>query len=452
MNQEKKLFYKSAILLILPLMLQNLINVGVTSADVVMLGKVSDAALSGASLGGQIYFIMNLLLFGLTSGVSVLAAQYWGKGDIQTIEKILGLILKVSLGVGLLFMSVVLIAPEPLMRIYSSDREVIEQGVKYLKIVCFSYPLAALSMSYLYTLRCVEKAHIATIVYLASLIINVIVNGFLIFGLWGLPKMGAAGAAVGTLVARVAEVLMALFYDRKRNPYFKLKLSSFKTNNRLLIKDFLFISGPVVINEFMWGLGSSMSAAILGQLGAGVSSANSVVVVVRQLAQVVSFGTAGAAAVMIGKRVGEGKMEQAKMEAKRFHIMGTLFGAAGCLLVLLLRPFILDFVSISEGAKSLLSTMLMILAVLVIAQSHNCTLIVGIYRGGGDTKYGMVIDCLTLWLGSILLGYLAAFVWKLSVPAIFALLLIDELIKIPFCLVHYFRYKWLRNITREIPS
>ena len=344
MNQEKKHFYKAALLLIIPLALQNLVNVAVVGTDVIMLGRVGEEALSGVSLGGQIYYIMNLFLFGLTSGVSVLASQYWGKGDVKTIEQILGFALKLALGVSLLFMVVTFCAPETLMKIYSSDPGVIEQGVRYLRISCFSYPLAAMSMVYVYTLRSLEKAYVATGVYLASLVVNIIVNALLIFGLFGLPKMGAAGAAVGTLVARTVEVSIAIYYDRRKNTIFKLRKSSFQLKNKLLIRDFWMISGPVVLNEFMWGVGSSMATAILGQLGPSVSSANSVVVVIRQLAQVVSFGIASAAAVMIGKRIGEGKMDQAKIEAGRFQKISILFGILGCAVVSLVRPVVLDFV------------------------------------------------------------------------------------------------------------
>ena len=200
-----------------------------------MLGRVGEEALSGVSLGGQIYYIMNLFLFGLTSGVSVLASQYWGKGDVKTIEQILGFALKLALGVSLLFMVVTFCAPETLMKIYSSDTGVIEQGVRYLRIACFSYPLAAMSMVYVYTLRSLEKAYVATGVYLASLVVNIIVNALLIFGLFGLPKMGAAGAAVGTLVARTVEVSIAIFYDRRKNTIFKLRHSSFLLDRKSVV-------------------------------------------------------------------------------------------------------------------------------------------------------------------------------------------------------------------------
>ena len=448
MNTEKRNFYKTAASLVIPLALQNLINVGVSGADVIMLGRVGEAALSGASLGGQIYFIMNLFLFGLTSGVMVLASQYWGKGDTKTIEKILGLALKIALFVSLLFLCAGYFIPDRLMRIYTSDKEVIKQGVSYLRIVCLSYPAAALSMTYLYTLRSVEKPQIATIVYTVSLLVNVFVNALLIFGLCGFPRMEAAGAAVGTLIARIFEVLLSFLYDRKVNKIYRLSLSSFVMKNKLLLRDFAVISVPVIINELMWGLGMSMTAAILGQLGKTVSSAYSVVAVVRQFAQVVTFGISGAAAVMIGKSIGLGENDRAVVQARRFHRLSIIFGLGACAIVLLVSPMVLSFVSISAAAKKLLLQMLIIVSVIVIAQSHNCTMIVGIYRGGGDTRYGMMADMVSMWFGSILLGYLSAFIWKFDVWVTFLFLLSDEFIKIPMCLVHYYRRKWLNNITR----
>ena len=209
---DKTLFYRNVFALVLPMALQNLINVGITSADVIMLGKVGEIALSSSSLAGQIYFIMSLILFGLTSGAAVITAQYWGKKDIETIEKVLGISMRIGLVVGILFFAAAQFMPTVLMKIFTSEPVIIEEGVRYLRIVSWSYPLAAAAMVYLNIMRSVERVIISTLVYSISLVINVIFNAILIFGLGPAPALGVAGAACATVIAHVVEFGIVVFY------------------------------------------------------------------------------------------------------------------------------------------------------------------------------------------------------------------------------------------------
>lgn len=207
-----KQFYKQVFAFIIPMALQNLINVGVTAADVMMLGRVGENVLSGSSLAGQIQFIMTMILFGTTSGMTILAAQYWGKRDTRSIEKIMGMGMTVGVGTALLFFLAAQICPEALMKIYISEPEVIVEGVKYLCIVSFSYVFIAMTQVYLYIMRSIERVVIATVVYSTSLGVNVVLNALLIFGLFGFPKMGIEGAAVATLTARIVEFGIVIWY------------------------------------------------------------------------------------------------------------------------------------------------------------------------------------------------------------------------------------------------
>ena len=216
-------FYRTVIALVVPMALQNLINVGVTAADVIMLGAVGETALSGASLAGQVQYIMTLFLFGLTSGATVLTAQYWGKGDVKTIEKILGMTVKAAIAVTALFTLAALAIPELLMMIFTSDPAVIAEGVRYLRIVAFTYVMIGITQAYLYVMRSVERVIVATVVYLCSLLCNIVMNSIFIFGLFGLPAMGVAGAALGTLCARILEVILTFGYARIFNKEIKLR-------------------------------------------------------------------------------------------------------------------------------------------------------------------------------------------------------------------------------------
>ncbi len=449
MIQESKIFYKKTLTLVIPMALQNLINVGISSIDVIMLGKVGEKVLSGASLGAQVQFIMGLLLFGVTSGASVLMAQYWGKRDMRSIETVFAIAVKMAFAAGVLFTAAAFTVPHVLMSLFTNDSAVRANGVIYLRIVCFSYIPNALTMVYLNSMRSMEKVVIGSVTYFSSLVTNVVVNSLLIFGYFGLPKLGIMGAAAGTVAARLVEFIIVVIYDRKINDVFRFRFSHLGIKNKGLERDFFKISSPVIANELMWGLGLSTIAAILGHLGSAATAANSVAQVCRNLATVVAFGVASAAAVMIGKVIGEGNKELAREYGGRFIKITIATGIAGSIVILCVRPVVLSVLSLSDDARKLLSVMLFIMAYYVIAQAYNTTLIVGIFRGGGDTKFGFFLDMAFMWGVSILLGFIAAFVLELPAVIIAFILYCDEVIKIPASTWRYKSYKWLNDVTRD---
>lgn len=441
-------FYKRVLILVLPMALQNLINVGVSATDVIMLGRVGEKVLSGCSMGGQIFWILSLFLFGSTSGASVLIAQYWGKKNLEAIEKIMGIVVLLTTSMGLLFMVTALLIPEKLMQLFTNDGEIIEQAVLYIRIVAFTYPLSAFTMGYLNMLKSIERVTISTIIYGSSLFINILVNAVLIFGLLGFPAMGIQGAAIGTLIARLVELFILLFYVNQFKPEVKVKWEYVIHTDTVLWKDFLYFASPVILNEVLWGVGYSANTAIVGRLGSGVVAANSVVQVTRQLSMVVGFGIAAATAIMIGKAIGEGRKDIAEEYGRKFTMLGLLCGIGGAAVILLLRPAILWGMGFEGETARYLHLFLGMMAAYVIGQSINSTWVVGVFRSGGDTRFGMILDMTTMWFGSILFSALAAFVFHFPVPVIYAILLSDEFIKVPFCLWRYRKKVWLRDVTR----
>ena len=433
-----KQFYRNVFALVIPIAIQNLINVGVTATDVIMLGE---KVLSGASLAGQIQYIMTLIFYGVTSGATVLTAQYWGKKDTRTIEKVLGMGLSAGLIVAVVFAGAALGMPETLMRIYTSDSEVIAEGVKYLRIVGFSYVFMAVTQVYLNIMRSIERVMVATFIYLISLLMNIVVNAVLIFGLFGFPVMGVRGAAIGTLCARAAETVMVLVYAIFRNKVVRIRLKDMVKIDKVLLKDFAVYSMPVVLNELMWGLGTSANTAVIGHLGSAAVAANSVAQVARQLATVVTFGISHATAIYLGKTIGEGKMELAKAYGKRFVWLSLILGILGGVLILISAPIANANLALTGPAKNYLSFMFFVMSYF--------TVVVGVFRAGGDTKFGLIMDVSTMWGFSILLGAVAAFILHASVPVVYVILMSDELIKVPITLKRYLTYKWLRDVTRE---
>ncbi|MCI8501959.1 MAG: MATE family efflux transporter [Oscillospiraceae bacterium] len=448
-KEERRSFYKSVFFLVLPMALQNLINVAVTSADVLMLGSVGETVLSASSLAGQVQFVMTLIFFGLTSGAAVLTAQYWGKGDTKTIEKVIGIAMRFSILVAFLFTVVVELFPYQVMSIFTAEQPVIEEGVKYLQIVAVSYLLTSVTMVYLNIMRSVEKVVISTIVYLCSLLCNIGVNAVLIFGLLGCPKLGIQGAAIGTVIARTLELAITLVYSRKKSNPVRLHFKNLFVRNKILFRDFFRFSIPVTLNELMWGLGVSMNSVIIGHLGSPVVAANSVAQVTRQLATVVAFGIANATAILIGKAIGGNLYDKARLYAKRFLRLTLIFGGIGALIVLGVAPVVLALMNLSAEAQGYLVIMMGVMSYFVFGQAINTTMIVGIFRAGGDTKFGLFLDVSTMWGGSILLGALCAFVFHWSIPWVYVVLMSDEIIKLPFTIWRYKSQKWLRNVTRD---
>lgn len=447
-SDSTKSFYKLTLSLVIPMVLQNLINVGISSIDVLMLGKVSETVLSAASLAGQVQFIMILLFLGLTSGAAVLTAQYWGKEDKKSIVTIMGISMRFSLIIALIFTITVLLFPAQIMKIFTNETPVIHEGAKYLRIIAFSYIFMSITMIYLNVMRSVERVVISTVVYLISLVSNVTIAAILIFGLFGAPKMGIEGAAIATLAARGFELITVLVYAVKFNHVIRFNPKQIFDKNKLLFKDFLYYSIPVTINSLMWGAGVSMNAVVIGHLGSSVVSANSVTQIARQLATVITLGLASATAIIVGKALGENKMHLAREYSNRFIKLSLIAGIAGAILILISRPITISALNLSPTTKDYLSFMMYIMTYFVVAQAVNTTLIVGVFRAGGDTRFGLYLDVITMWGGSILFGALAAFVFKWSIPVVYVILMSDEVIKVPLIILRYKTGKWLNIVTR----
>lgn len=448
MNTEKKQFYKMVFALVIPMALQNLINLGVTSADVIMLGMVGEIALSASSLAGQVYFVVSLVLFGLTSGACVLTAQYWGKKDTDTIEKVLGISFRLGIGVALFATIVVWIAPYQIMTLFTNEAAVLEESVGYLKIISLSYVLSAFTIVYLNIIRSVERVIISTVVFGTSLVVNVILNAVFIFGLLGFPAMGVRGAALGTLIARMLEVGMVVWYAWKRNDTVRIRREYLFFKEKWLMDDFKTYALPVMLNELAWSLGMAVIAAMIGHLGSPAVAANSVAQVARQMAVVVSFGVSSATAIIIGKTIGEGDEERTKIYAGRLLKLSVLLGAAGGVVIIAVTPLVNVFMNLSSTAQGYLWVMMIVMSYYAICQSFNCTMIVGVCRAGGDIRYGVFLDVCLMWGSSILFGAVAAFIIGIPMPWVYIIIMSDEVVKIPFCLQRFRSMKWLNHVTR----
>lgn len=447
---NEKSFGRTVLSLVLPLAIQNLINVAVNGADVFMLQMIGETSLSAASMAGQVYFILTLILFGMSSGAAVLTAQYWGKRDVRTVEKVMGMTVRFAVTVSMVFFIVAFCFPRAVMSVLTDVPAVIDEGVPYLRIMACSYPITAVTIICLNVLRTIEKVNISTVVYLLSLFTNIGLNLCFIKGWIGFPRIGIAGVAIATVSARALEIVITLIYVRSRKSLMRLRFKDIFKRNKLLSKDFLHYSMPVVLNEMLWGTAISLSATVIGHLGQEPIAAQSVATTVRQLAMVVVFGIANATAIIVGKEIGAGRVERAKTYSRKLMRFSLAAGICGAALMFGLRPVIPGLMgNLSELAAEYLKFMLLAMSVYVIFASVSATGIVGVFRAGGDTRMGLLLDVGTLWFICLPLGFLAAFVWNLDVKWVFLILVSDELLKFPIVIWRFRSMKWLNNVTRD---
>ena len=447
---DKTSFKKTVLAFLLPMAIQNLINVAISSTDVIMLGRYSEVTLSASSLASQIQFILILLLFGIGSGATVLTAQYWGKKDIKSIEKVMAISIKVAFTLSLFFFVFAFFFSKNAMRLFTNDKSTILEGIKYLKIVSFSYLTTSISIVYLVTMRSVERVVISTVTYATSFVSNFIINYLLIFGNFGFPKLGIRGAAIGTLIARLIELGIVFYYNSKNHHFVSIKWKYIKSLDPILKKDFLKYSSPTMINELLWASGTATGVAILGRLGNSIVAANSITSVVRQLAMVFAFGLANTAAIMVGKEIGKKDFHTAEIYSKKLLLYSFLSSLLGVALLLIAKPFIIKKFSLNIEVENYLNFTLNILFYYIPLQSISAVLIVGVFRAGGDTKFALIADILPLWCGSVLISAFAAFYLNLPTKIIYLLIMSDEIIKQPLIIWRYRSKKWINNVTREL--
>lgn len=441
-------FSRNLLRLAVPIVLQNLVTTAVSSADVIMLGFVSQDALAAGSLASQIMFILNLVYSGISSGVIMLAAQYWGKQDTLTIERIMGIGMRISILISTVFFILAFFFPALLMRIFTNDMQLVSTGIPYLKIVSFSYLFMSISQVYLCTMRTIERVIFATAANASALLLNILLNAVFIFGLLGAPKMGIAGVALATTIARGIEFVICML-DALKFKTIRFRPSTIFERHKLLFADFMKYSLPAFGNEVSWGLAFSMYSVIMGHLGSDIVAANAVVVVAKNLGTVACFGIANAGAILLGKSIGAGRMETVKADASKFCKITFISGMIGGIFIFLLRPLFMNMADLTATAQEYLNIMLFINMYYVLGQAMNAAVICGVFRSGGDSKWGFICDTIDMWGYAVPIGFFTAFVLKLPPMWVYFIICTDEFVKIPFVYKHYKSYKWLKNITRE---
>ena len=448
MTQEAKTFYKDLRNVVQPMAIQNLISSAVNSADVIMLGYIGQTAIAASSLAGNVAFILFMISTGLSSGLVMLGAQYWGKKDTESIKTLLGIGLRICCTVEIIVALIAAFYPRILMLIFTKDETLIIEGCKYLRAASFSYVCLSFSQMFQAGFKSIERVKIVTITSTTSLFLNISLNAVFIFGLLGIPKMGITGVGIATSIARFIEMVICFIYaGRQKDVHFSV--SCVFRRNPLLTRDFIRYSMPAVGNELVWGAAFAMYSVIMGHLGEDIVAANSVVNTVRQLGSVLCFGMAYGGAIVVGKYMGAGDMDVAERNASRLARVTIFSGVLGAGLLLCMYPVLPYIADLNETAAHYRNVLLFINSYSLIGASINTVLICGIFRAGGDSKFGFIADCINMWAVSVPLGLLAAFVFKLPPLWVYFILFLDEFEKMPFVIRHYYKKGWLRNITRD---
>ncbi|MCR4586977.1 MAG: MATE family efflux transporter [Lachnospiraceae bacterium] len=445
---EDKQFYNKLITIMLPIALQSLMLSAVAAADAIMLGRIEQDSMAAVSLATQVQFIQNMIISAYTGAAAILGAQYFGKKDLRTINDIFCMSLRLVVGVSVLFFVLCVFFPEYLMMIFASDPALISIGADYLRIAGWSYLITGFSQCYLTIMKVTDHPSTTALISSCAVLLNILLNGVLIFGLFGIPAMGARGAALATLIARIIELIWAVAISYKKG-YMHPDFSRLFARNPLLAKDFRKCYLPLIGGGLFWGVGFTSYTAIMGHLGSDAAAANSMAAVVRDLICCVCNGIASAGGIMVGNELGAGQLEKGKIYGIRLAKLSFLIGFGSTLVVLAVTPAVVHFMQLTDQAREYLIYMMVIMAVYMIGRCVNTVIINGVFAAGGDTLFDMYSLAVSMWCVALPLAFLGAFVLDWPVAMVYACTCLDEVGKIPWVLHHFRRYKWVKDLTRS---
>lgn len=444
----KEEFYSKLFSLVVPIAFQQLMVALVSASDALMLGVISQNALAAVSLAGQVMFVYTLFQFAFMSGAGIFAAQYYGKGDLKSVEKILGIVLKFNVGVAFIFSMAALFIPNILMSIFTNDHILIEYGSEYLLYMGLSYLMMGISQVYLCIMKNCGMASRSALISSVSMLLNIVLNAFLIYGIAFFPRLEIKGAAIATLVSRTVELIWTLLQLRRKDSI-KIRKKYLLKNDKALFRDYCKYTAPIMGNELVWGCGFAMFSVIMGHLGSDATAANSVANIVKNILICFCMGTASAGGILVGNELGKGKLDVAKKYGSKTCKTALIIGLISGGLILAISPVVVRFANLSETAAEYLQVMLIVCSYYVVGKTMNTTTIAGIFCAGGDSKFGFICDIITMWVVVVPIGLISAFVLDLPVITVYILMNIDEIIKLPAVYINYKKYNWLKDLTRN---
>lgn len=439
--KTEKEFNKKLTSVVAPIAFQQFLLAAVGAGDSLMLGFVNGNAMAAVSLAANIEFVENLFLSAFIGGTTILTAQYWGKGDKNSIERIFGLALRYVAVICFVFTCAAVLFPQQLMRMFTNESELISIGAEYITMAVGSYLLTGVTQCFLCVMKATDQTKQSVFISTFALVLDTVLNAVFIFGF----HMSAVGAALTTSITRTVEFIAVMIYAKKM----AVKPSLFSKTPRGIHKDFLKCSIPHLINSMLWGLGTTVYSAIIGHLGTAITTAYSAATVVRNLSASLCRGLSQGTEIILANVLGAGDLETGRKLGKRFSLFSVACGFVCGGFAFAIGPILSHFMTLSDEARSDLKIMIYISAFYVLVQCVNMVVVCGVFTAGGDTAFDAYSVAVTMWLIIIPLTLTAAFQWKLSPLAVYFILSLDEIVKLPWIYIHYKKYKWLKNITRE---
>lgn len=451
-----KSFLKKTFAITVPVALQNLLSNVLNMIDTIMIGQLGEDFVGAVGMANKVFFVFSLLMFGICSGSAILAAQYYGNRDLLGVKRVLRISLMIGVGGSFLFVLAGVVFPEYVMSILTIHQNQVVIGAAFLGVIAFSYPLTAVTNCFVAILRSMNYVRLPVIITTIAIFINVILNYTFIFGHFGMPAMGVAGAALATVISRVVEVILLLFavYRHKvgdggvgdfiHQKYKKENGVPFL--NKAFVLKYLYTAAPVIANEFMWGLGVTMYSLVYGRMSEAAVNAITISNTVEQLAVVFFFGICHAAAVVLGNELGANKLEEAEVHAKNYMVMMFGLSIIGAILAFLLKDAIISLYTVSDLVAEYIRLNLTVFAIYMPVRMLNALIIVAILRSGGDTKAALFLDVSGVWLIGIPMALIGGLVLQFPIYFVYAMIMVEEVYKAVLGYVRYRKKKWLRNI------
>lgn len=439
-------FYSTMLKLAVPITIQQFVSSSTNLLDVLMIGQLGETAIAAMGLSNQIFFLLALFLFGISSGSAIFTAQYWGKGDLTNLRKVMGIGLTLAISVALFYTLVALLIPKTVLSIYTKDQAVIELGSQYLQIVGFGYIFTAVSLTFMSVLRSTQNVRLPMVITIIALSTNIFLNYCFILGNFGFPAMGVRGAAIGTLISRIFEFVLIVIFSYRKKTAAAAKLSELRYSFSFFI-EVLKTSLPAAINEVFWSLGITTYYAVYARIGTEAVAAININATIENMTFVIFIGFANACAIMIGNQIGAGEEKDAYGYGARFLILSIIISIFMGLFVILLRPHILSLYNIEPISYDYAYRIQFIYAISLWIRASNLILFIGILRSGGDTRYALMVEMASIWLIGVPSALIGGFVLHWPVYYVYALVLSEEIVKLAIVVPRFISRKWIHNLT-----
>lgn len=443
---KDRAFLREMLTIALPISFQQLINASLNMIDVIMVGQLGETSIAALGLSNQVFFVFILLLFGLTSGMAIFTAQYWGKQEVDPIRKVLGMSILSASAIALLFTLAVTLVPRTVLGFYTNDGEVVEIGVSYLRIVGFSYIPVAIATSYIATMRSIHLVKLTVIATVAALTFKTILGYMLIFGIGGLPALGVRGAAIGTASGWTLELILILILVYTQRTPLAANPLTFFTFDLSFLGRVLKTTLPALANEMFWSLGITTYNAIYAHIGTDSIAAINVNATMEELGFVVFMGLGNACAVMVGNRIGAGRRDEAYETVKRVVVLSMLAAWSTGFVVILIRNLVVGLYDLSPSGEHNVRMLMLVMGLVLWVRIFNFITFVGAMRAGGDTRFALLMELCSIWLIGVPAAYIGAFVLKLPVYYVYLMVIIEEAVKVIVSAWRIRSRKWIHDL------